>query len=605
LRAGEVSIAELLGGLKSADEPARLKAIDDLGARGPQAAEAVASLGELLQDGSAKVRAHAAWCLGAIGDAAKPAVPALAELLKDPDPAVRRQAVRAVQAIHPGPQVVVPLCVKLLEDSDPAIRVRVLSAMAEAGAKAVPALIEALKNDKAAYWACLVLREIGPAAKDAVPALAEKLKDPRPEIRREAVLTLGAMNDAATAVIPQIAALLSDSHVRTAATFVLGELGQIPADAEATMRANAKSDDKLLSTTSLWALARVHPEDKDLRRQLTEELIARLKDRDPFVRTAAARALAALPPAPEITAPLWEKALQGADYATMHHALDALAALGAPAVPRLIDALKHEKLRAEVVYILGQIGPAAAPATSALVKLIDDKNDRVAHEAVLALGHIGPGAKEAVPGLLKILESGKDENLNFTAIAYSLGQIGPDAVAAQPALLDLLGNADRYLALVSAWALAHIDPAPAAIAAKTVPVLIEGLGLPLPQCRLSAAEALGRLGPLAKDAAAALQKASTDVDDAVRDAAAKALTAVQQPAAKTESGAVKLIVRGDLVVTLEAGVAMMSEKSVVARLPKAAQLKVLEVRAPWVAVQATIEGKPTTGWVLQTQIGKP
>ncbi len=272
LRAAEVSIAELIGGLKSGDEPARLKAIDELGARGPQAAAAVAPLSELLKDRSANVRAHAAWCLGAIGDAAKPEVPALVEMLKDPDAAVRRQAVQAVQAIHPGPKVVVPLGVKLLEDADPAIRVRVLSAMADAGVKAVPGLIEALNHEKAAYWACLVLREIGPAAKDAVPALAEKLKDPRPEIRREAALTLGAMGDAATAVIPQIVALLSDNNARTAATFVLGELGQIPADAEATLRANVKSEDKLLSTTSLWALARVHPEDKDLRRQATEEL---------------------------------------------------------------------------------------------------------------------------------------------------------------------------------------------------------------------------------------------------------------------------------------------------------------------------------------------
>ena len=41
-------------------------------------------------------------------------------------------------------------------------------------------------NEKAAYWACLVLREIGPAAKDAVPALVEKLKDrvPRSAAKR-------------------------------------------------------------------------------------------------------------------------------------------------------------------------------------------------------------------------------------------------------------------------------------------------------------------------------------------------------------------------------------------------------------------------------------
>ena len=69
---------------------------------------------ELLTDGSAKVRAHAARALGEIGASAKPAVAALVELLKDPDETVRRQAVKAVMSIRPGPQVTVPLCVKLL-----------------------------------------------------------------------------------------------------------------------------------------------------------------------------------------------------------------------------------------------------------------------------------------------------------------------------------------------------------------------------------------------------------------------------------------------------------------------------------------------------------
>ena len=152
--------------------------------------------------------------------------------------------------------------------------------MRKRGVEAVPGLIEALKDDKAAFWALIVLRDIGPAAKDAVPAITEKLKDKKPEIRREAVLTLGAMGEAAAPAVPQIAALLGDEHAGTAATFVLGELGQIPKDAEATVRTNAKSDDQLLSTTSLWALARVHPEDKELRRETTEKLVARLKDKD-------------------------------------------------------------------------------------------------------------------------------------------------------------------------------------------------------------------------------------------------------------------------------------------------------------------------------------
>ena len=77
--------------------------------------------------------------------------------------------------------------------------------------------------------------------------------------------------------------------------------------------------------------------------------------------------------------------------------------LGPAAVPRLVDALKFEKLRGQVAYILGQMGPAAAPAAPALAKLIADKDERVALEVAVALANIGPGAKGTVPALIEAL----------------------------------------------------------------------------------------------------------------------------------------------------------------------------------------------------------
>ena len=55
------------------------------------------------------------------------------------------------------------------------------------------------------------------------------------------------MGDSATAAVPQIAALLSDANAAVAATYALGQIGQIPTDAEAKIRPDAKGDDKLLS----------------------------------------------------------------------------------------------------------------------------------------------------------------------------------------------------------------------------------------------------------------------------------------------------------------------------------------------------------------------
>lgn len=513
-------------GSKSADNDARIRAIDEIGARGEKAADSVESLVAMLKDDCVKVRAHAAYALGEIGAPARSAVPALVTMLKDSDKTVRRQAVKAIMRIHPGPKVTVPLAIELLKDSDPAVRMNVLEAISEVGAPAVPALVEALKNDATTYWACLVLREIGPDAKDALPALVERLKDPRPDIRREIVLTLGAMEKSAIPALEHICAALNDPHTCTAATFALGRIGRIPTDCEPTVRANVKSDDKLLSTTSLWALARVHPEDKQIRREATQQLIARLKDADPFVRVAAARALAELPPAPEITAPIWEKALQDADETTVHYALDALASLGGPGVPRLVDALRHEKLRIYIVPILGRIGPAAAPAAPALAELINDKDDRVSHEAVLALAGIGPGAKSAVPTLVKALRQVDD--WDGPTIAYALGRIGPNAADAVPELTERLKSPKPNLALASAWAVVQISPPTAAIAAKTLPVLTAGLTSDLPVARQGAAEGLGRLGPLAKEAVPALQKATSDKEESVRKAATTALEIIQK-----------------------------------------------------------------------------
>jgi HEAT repeat protein len=490
--AAELTVKELTGRLNSPDAAARLQAIDQLGAQGAKAAEAA---------------------------------PQLILLLQDADQAVRRHTVKALVAIRPGPKVMIPLFIKLMEDSDPSVHARVLDAITEAGEPAVPGLIEALKNDKVAYWACIVLRGMGPTAKAAVPALVAELKDPRPEIRREAALALGAIGEAAIPAIPEISAALGDEESRGAATFVMGELGKIPADAEQKIRANAKSDDKLLSTVSLWALARVHPEDNDLRRQATQRIVDCLKDQDPYVRVVAARALAALPPAPEITLPILEKALISADAATVHHALDALAMLGAPAVPRLIDILeKHKDLRVAVAYTLGQMGPTAAPAATALAKLAADEDVNLATEAVLALAKMGPAAKIAVPTLCAALQK---EGTNAHAIVLALGDIGPDAAVAEPLLLKAMASKDASLAVMAASALTQIQPRSAKAAAKVIPVLVAALSDSLPETRKAAAESLGDLGPLAREAAPALQKAAKDETKDVREAAAKALDAIK------------------------------------------------------------------------------
>ena len=411
--APSADLQELVAAANSQDQAASVAAIHELGSHG---VEAVPALTKLLSSNSSTVRGYSARALAKIGPPAKSAAQGLVDLLADKQPAVRRQAIEALGAIRPGPKVTVPLFAKLMHDSDPGVQLRVMQTVANAKGEAVPALVEALNNPAAAYWACVILRDIGPDAVAAAPALIEKLKDTNPEIRREAILALASLN--AIDATPSIVPLLKDEPSRTAATFALAMLGKMPPEAETTVRANVKSDDEVLSAVSMWALARLHPTDVKLKQAAISHLVTLLKSKDEYARLAAARGLAALPASPEIAGPIFEKALADADETTTHYMLDALAAMGAPAVPKLIGALKYAPLRAQVAAILGRIGPPAAPATEALAKLLGDPDPNVSREAAHALAAIGPDAKAAVPALIGRVGI-HDDMTNTVSMFYS------------------------------------------------------------------------------------------------------------------------------------------------------------------------------------------
>jgi HEAT repeat protein len=350
------------------------------------------------------------------------------------------------------------------------------------------------------------------------------LDDPRPEIRREAILALGQIGETPAGLAPRLVKALDDEATCAAATYALGCLGNLPPEAEAKIRQNMQSPKKVLAATSVWAMAKTHLDDQALLREAVQSLVEGLKSPDPQERIAAAQALGSLKPSPEISRPILDKALQGADEATVTAALGALASLGAPMVPRLVDALQYEKLRPRVAYMLGQIGPAAKDAVPALVGLLHSSHRRTREEALMALAKIGPGAKAAVPDLAKLVTAtgGPDAH----GATFALGAIGRGAIDAEPPLLAALDSRDESLPLIAAWALVQIHPDSPQCTARVLPVLTAGLADPSPKFRREAARALAALGPQAKPAAAQLKKALQDADPDVRDSVAEALEAI-------------------------------------------------------------------------------
>jgi HEAT repeat protein len=94
---------------------------------------------------------------------------------------------------------------------------------------------------------------------------------------------------------------------------------------------------------------------------------------------------------------------------------------------------------------LGQPGPdvyardlAAVPV---LLDLLNENDPRIRRNVIFTLGQIGPAAREAIPDLIRLLQSDSDPHVRGEA-AYALSIFGPEAA---PILLLALRDADGSL----------------------------------------------------------------------------------------------------------------------------------------------------------------
>ena len=161
------------------------------------------------------------------------------------------------------------------------------------------------------------------------------------------------------------------------------------------------------------------------------------------------------------------KLTAGGEYAGWREREDArrtLAAIGAPAVPALIRAVKSKNENWDIAHvatkILGEIGSSAIPA---LIETYADESEDwgLRDNMSVALVQIGP---PAVPALLKVLEDG---NLDWSVrcmIARTLEEIGdPQAV---PVLIKHLADFSEGQAAIETLK---------RIGSRTLPALMEGL----------------------------------------------------------------------------------------------------------------------------------
>ena len=224
--------------------------------------------------------------------------------------------------------------------------------------------------------------------------------------------------------------------------------------------------------------------------------------------------------APQRSVPSLRRLLASDDENLHQQAFESIRRIGLPAIPLLVELLRHEDVsfRRFAADALIDLAPDTESIQPALRRALKDEDSMVAGDAARALGALGKRASPSVAALVKTL-SHEDAYVRIYA-AEALASIGANAARATSALAEALGDPVPGVRWAACEALASIGPA----ARSAVPQLIEALGDEFLYVRIFAAGALGSIAPKAQPVREALTAAASDL--ALRDEAEWALNRI-------------------------------------------------------------------------------
>jgi len=410
-------------------------------------ARAVGAAAQELSNQNAKIRAAASSVLASIG------VPSAPSLL--PNIGVYNDDTRAAvtAALIGIGEAVIPSLIEILQQTSPGLEqsagefVRSQDAACEAltamNVKSLaPAVDQLLTSEHAAVRETgmrLIGAIIGQAPESferlgstgRMPLAAHLASDPDWRVRRQAALSLGQLLSAGQQprVVNALVEALGDSRaeVKAAAATALGQIGAtevapILVRTLMTNRVGATAELQLalrrLGTPVIPALSpALNSDDPETRRLATEilagigssqvvaPLAARLADSSPAIRRLAAETLGSMPQGMLTAATTSEvvdqmlAALGDPNWHVYHAVRDALALIGRPAVPALIDKLSAGDLRSK--YMAQQaLVDIRTPAIQSLLNALSSPVADVRHWVAMTLGKIGPAIIDPISGLV-------------------------------------------------------------------------------------------------------------------------------------------------------------------------------------------------------------
>ncbi|MGQ0634347.1 MAG: hypothetical protein ACT4QC_07045 [Planctomycetaceae bacterium] len=402
--------------------------------------------------------------------------------------------------------------------------------------------------------ALLKLTDLGEAAEPSLPDVWPLVRDADPLVRIYAARTLwlvGNRSDIAVAAFSEMAGS-GLSPADALATFLLGEIGPAAAPAQPALESELAATDPILRLQAAEALLKIDPSHSPPHEVLLESLAVGPGQERYFAACALVSAGA--------------KYASAADAGLLRAMTDDDQRIAsAAAIVRLCcqNDIRHDteghldisepegnKLtQAEVGLLIRQLadsnvlfrrraagqlallGPAAKPAVTALRESLADEDPLVCVWSALALRHCDPADPRIVPTLIDLVGT-TSPNAGTLAVS-ELGEWEPRAIDALPALYDLLDSSAPLARLHVALTLNKIDPH----AREPVVCLCEALHSADSDVRYLAALALAEVSlPHHKRAARELTSSLGDRNLRVRSAAARSWRTLALVRAQVRAG---------------------------------------------------------------------
>lgn len=330
------------------------------------------------------------------------AVPALIDSLARQDSAQGELCLRILVQI--GPRAVPPLC-EALAAAHPETRGRAAEILGVIkDTRAVPALLDALRGEFYTVRLKAALALGGIRDPGAIPALTDALRDTDPDVRAAAARSLCAFADPRT--FEAVGDLLLDDpqiEVRQAAAEAFGE----------TRRTDAIPYLMQALHDSFWWYEREQAVNHlldaitKIGKAVVPELIEALGDNESTVRRLAAQLLTRLPDERAV-GPLTDS-LYDTHFDVCRASAEALASIGAPALPVLLEALHHPEAWIRQQAVIGLSKSHDPEVLPALLDLLNDESREVRKQVVQVLGQLRD--RRAVPPLQELAASRADREM--------------------------------------------------------------------------------------------------------------------------------------------------------------------------------------------------